>query len=44
MLQGSRKELAGISSDTSSSICWKYDMKNKHFVTVLLERSIDLTG
>jgi hypothetical protein len=43
MVQGSRKELAGMPSNTSSSISWKYDVKKQALLTVLLARSIDLT-
>jgi len=43
MLQGSRKELADMPTNTSCSISWKYDVKKQALLTVLLARNIDLT-
>jgi len=43
MLQGSRKDLAGMPSNTSSSISRKYEVKKQALLTVLLARNIDLT-
>jgi hypothetical protein len=43
ILQGNRKELAGMPSNISFSIIWKYGVKKQALLTVLLARSIDLT-